>query len=88
MQSTPSSPMRAIAREVGGLAVDRRLIELEVAGVEDRADRRAERQRAGSGDRMIDVHELRLDRAVAHALAGLHLRELGFADCAARATSP
>ncbi len=64
MQSTPSSPTRAIAREVGGPAVDRRLVELEVAGVEDRADRRAHRQRARAGDAVVDVDELRLDRAV------------------------
>ena len=88
MQSTPSSPIRAIAREIGGLAVDRRLIELEVAGVKDGADRRAHRQRARARHRVVDVDELGLDRAVADAVARLDLRELRIAELAARATSP
>ena len=80
MQSTPSSPTARDAGEVGRLAVDRRLIELEVAGVKDRAHRRAQRQRAGTRDRVVDVDELGLDLAVAHAVARLDRRELGFAE--------
>jgi hypothetical protein len=38
MHSTPSSPTPRDRREVGRAAVDRRLVELEVAGVEDRAE--------------------------------------------------
>ena len=45
-------------REVGRIAVDRRLIELEIAGVKERAERRADRERARARERMIDVNEL------------------------------
>ena len=66
--------------EICRLAIDRRLIELEIAGVKNCADRRSQRQRACSRDRVIDVNELGIDRAVAYAAAGLHFSELGFVD--------
>src|SRR5580692_10709492 len=62
--------------EIGRLAVDRRLVEFEVAGMEDRSHRRPQRERAGSRDRMIHVNELGLDRAVTNAAARLDLCEL------------
>ncbi len=67
------------AGEVGRLSVDRRLIEFEVARVKDRAHRRAERQSASPGDGVVDVDELGLELAVAHAVSGLDLRELRLA---------
>ena len=62
-------------REVGRIAVDRRLIELEVAGVKERADRRPDRQRASARERMIDVDELGGESAVTHRVAGLDLHQ-------------
>ena len=41
-------------REVGQLAVDRRVVELEVAGVDDRADRRPQRDAHRVRDRVAD----------------------------------
>ena len=67
------------AREVGRLAVDRRLVELEVAGVEDRTDRRAQRQRTSARHRVIDVHELDVDRTERQTVARLDLHEVRFA---------
>ncbi len=66
-------------REVGGIAVDRRLVELEVAGMEDDSERRADRQRAGPRQRVVDVDELRLDRAERDAVAGLDFARLPIA---------
>ena len=40
------------------LAVDRRLIDLEVAGVDDDADRRVNRQRHAVGHAVRDADEL------------------------------
>jgi len=65
--------------EVGRIAVDRRLIEFEVAGVEHDSQRRADRQRAGAGQRVVDVDELRLDIPEAHAVAGLDLARVPLA---------
>ena len=62
MHSTPSSPIRAMRAKSAGLPSIGRLIELEIAGVKDRSDRRADGQRTRACDRVIDVHELGLDR--------------------------
>ena len=43
--STPAAPELGEPVEVEVLAVERRLVDLEVAGVDDRADRRVDRQR-------------------------------------------
>ena len=67
---------RGDSRKIGRLAVDRRLIELEVAGMEDRSNRRAQRERASPGDRVVHVDELGFDRAIAHAAARLDLGEV------------
>ena len=62
-------------REVGRASVDGRLIEFEVAGVKNRTERRAQRQRASARQAVIDVDELGFDLAVAHAIARLHRDE-------------
>ena len=56
-------------REVGAAAVDRREVELEVAGVDDRARGREERDREAVRHRVRDRDELAVDRADAAALA-------------------
>ena len=48
--------------------------------MEDRPDRRPQRERAGSRDRMVYVDELGFDRAVLHAAAWLDLRELDLSE--------
>ena len=61
--------MLAEQREVGAAAVDRREVELEVAGVDDRARGREERDREAVRHRVRDRDELAVDRADAAALA-------------------
>ena len=51
------------------LAVDRRLIDLEVAGVDDHADRRVDGQRDAVGHAVRDADELDLERTDGHAVA-------------------
>ena len=60
--SSPSWPSSARRAEVGGVAVDRRLVELVVAGDERRAERCVQRDRGGVGDRVGHVHELEAER--------------------------
>jgi uncharacterized protein YciU (UPF0263 family) len=62
-------------REIGRLAVDRRLIELEVAGVKDRAEFGMDRERAATGQTVVDVDELGLDRTVADRFSRLYRDE-------------
>ena len=50
-------------REVGQLAVDRRVVELEVAGVDDRADRRPQGDAHRVGDRVADPERDDRERA-------------------------
>ena len=50
------------ARDVGGRPVDGRLVELVVAGEQDRPELSAERDRAGVGDRVGHVHQLERER--------------------------
>ena len=66
-------------REVGRIAVDRRLVELEVAGMEERAQRRADRERARARQRMVDVDEFGAERAVRDRVAGLDLDQVELA---------
>jgi hypothetical protein len=51
-------------REVGREPVDGRLVELDVAGVDDRAVRRDEREGAAVGDRVRDLDDLDGERLV------------------------
>ena len=57
--------------EVGQLAVDRGVVELEVAGVDDDADRRAQGDAHGVGDGVADAEGGRLERAQLEDVAGL-----------------
>ena len=66
-------------RDVGGQAVDGRLVELVVAGDDDRPELGAERYRARVGDRMGHVHELDLERAELELLSGPQVLERGVA---------
>ena len=58
--------------EVELLAVDRRLIDLEVAGVQDDADRRVNRQRDAVGHAVRDANELDAKPADLHDIARPH----------------
>ena len=84
VESESSSAHTAVAprqlaeqREVGAPAVDRGQVELEVAGVDDRADGREERDREAVRHRVRDRDELAVDRADAPALTVGDLDELG-----------
>ena len=57
------------------LAVDRRLIDLEVAGVDDHAMRRLDRQRHAVGNAVRDAQELDRERADRDALARAHAHQ-------------
>ena len=67
--STPCEPSSREAVDVEVLAVDRRLIDLEVAGVDDDADRRVDRQRHAVRHAVRDADELDRERADRHAVA-------------------
>ena len=58
-------------REVGQLAVDRGVVELEVAGVDDRPDRGLERDAHRVGDRVADPERHDVERADVDLVAGL-----------------
>ena len=58
--------------EVGQLPVDRRVVELEVAGVDDDADRRAQRDAHRVRDRVADPERHRGERPDLQLVAGLH----------------
>ena len=72
----------AEARQIDHLAVDGREIDLEVAGVDDRADRRENRKAAGIGDRMVDSDEFDRQLAQPDLIAGLDDVELRLAQVA------
>ena len=57
------------AVQIEGLAVERRLIDLEVAGVHDDAGRRVNRQRQAVRHAVRDAQELDAERADRHASA-------------------
>jgi hypothetical protein len=59
-------------RKVGGASVDGRLVEFEIARVEDRTERRRDRERTATGEAVIDMYELGFDITVAHDIARLH----------------
>ena len=67
-------------REIGRAAVDRRLVELEIARVEDRSEFGRDRERTTAGEAVVDVDELGLDAAVLDDVAGLHGDEVAIAD--------
>jgi hypothetical protein len=74
----PGSPGDgADAAQVGQSTVDRREVDLEVAGVQDRALRGVERRGEPLGHRVGDREELAVERADLPALAVLHDDELG-----------
>ena len=70
----------AVAREgvqVEGLAVDRRLVHLEVAGMDDHAQRRAHGQRHAIDRAVRDVDELDLERPDLHVPPGNNFAQVG-----------
>jgi hypothetical protein len=68
-QQQPLAPQLGEARDVRRDAVDRRLVELVVAGDQDRAQVGVERDGGRVGNRMRHVDELDLERAELEALA-------------------
>ena len=77
-RATPASPSSRSAIEVGGPSVDRRVVELEVAGVHDGAVLGVQDDRDGVWHRVRDPDELRVERADARAARlRLDLDELG-----------
>ena len=68
-QRTPSRPSSARRETSAGPAVHRGLVELVVAGDQQRAQLGAQDDRAGVRDRVRHVDELELERAEAHLLA-------------------
>ena len=73
------------AVEVDVLAVERRLIDLEVAGVDHHAARRLDRQRHAVGHAVRDAQELDRERADRDALARLDRAPAGRLTSLARA---
>ena len=73
------APELGQARHVGRRAVDRRLVELVVAGDEHRAELGAQRDRARVGDRVGHVHELEPERAELDGVAVVEALELDVA---------
>ncbi len=63
--------------QVEGLAVDRRLVHLEVAGVDDHAQRRAYRQRHAIDRAVRDVNEFHVEWADLHVPPGEHFAQVG-----------
>src|ERR687888_76392 len=75
ISSNASMTSRSELREavdVEVFAVDWRLIDLEIAGVDDDADRRADRERDAVGHAVRDADEFDLERPDRHPLARLH----------------
>ena len=68
---TPSAPSLREDREVGQLAVDRGVVELEVAGVDDDADRRPEGDPHRVRDRVADPERDDAERPDLELVAGL-----------------
>ena len=62
-------------REVGQLAVDRRVVELEVAGVDDRADRRPQGDAHRVRDRVADPERDDVERADVELVARVEREE-------------
>ena len=78
--NSASTPFRAELREamdVEMLAVERRLIDLEVAGVDDDAERRVNRQRHAVGHAVRDADELDRERADRDPIARSYRHEPG-----------
>ncbi len=73
--STPSDPSSRESVDVEMFAVDGRLVDLEIAGVDDDADRRVNRQRDAVGDAVRHADELDLERPDPHAIAWLDRNE-------------
>ena len=75
--STPSSPMRASLVDVGDAAVDRALVELVVARVDDRPQRRADDDRERVGNAVAHGAEADLERPQLDDRVVGHLVDLG-----------
>ena len=78
-QHTPAPP-RGERIEVGHLAVNGRVVDLEVARHDDRARRAGDGQRHRPRNGVAHLDELHLERADAHRLPGLHDVELDAGD--------
>jgi hypothetical protein len=65
---------------VGDPPVQRELVHLEVTGVQHRAGAGADRHRQGVGDRVVDRHELQVERAERDPVALAHLVVHGLAE--------
>ena len=61
-RSTPSSPSRANGAQVGDAAVERQLVHLEVAGVQQQAGAGPDGDGQRVGDRVVDRDELEVER--------------------------
>src|ERR1700753_3059527 len=72
-RATPSAPSRAEPADVGQPPVQRQLVHLEVAGVQDQPGRRADGHGQGVRDRVVDREELQVKRAELLAGALGHL---------------
>ena len=72
------APQLAEAREIGHLALQGRDVDLEVAGLDNGADRRFDRKRHGIGDRVVHVDELHLEAPGGDRLARLNGDDLRF----------
>ena len=84
--NSASTPFAAELREpvhVEMLAVERRLVDLEVAGVDDDAGRRMDGERDAVGDAVRDADEFDLERADGHAVARPHRDQLRGRRCRA-----
>ena len=77
--SSPSRPSSARRETSAGLAVDRRLVELVVAGDEDRAELGLQRDRARIRDRVRHVDQLDVERAGLDDLAVLDVLDVDVA---------
>ena len=69
---TPDAPSCGQPVDVDVLAVDRRLVDLEVSGVNDHAVRRLDGQRDAVRDAVRDAEKLDRERADGDPLARLH----------------
>ena len=77
------APQLAEACEIGHLALQGRDVDLEVAGLDNGADRRFDRKRHGIGNRVVHVDELHLEAPGGDRLARLNGDDLRFIEQAA-----
>ena len=72
------APQLAEADDVHHIAVDRGGVELEVARMNQRSERRVQRNRAGVGNGVVHMNELRLNCAESDARACFDRPQIGF----------